>query len=628
MAYSGISGSFEALHGSATKLWEMINAGKSSLLESITKCPVFPRGKAMTTRAPVCLRMEHIASSAGPCIEISFGDGPVETLDSEAAIADAVRERMERIPEGTVDSTVIHIRICKPGLPTMEVIDFPGIKEGRLKADIVGMISDYLALDETLVLCVVAVTYDLDSSQAIQLVREHRKEAKTIITLTKADILHPTQVDQQIIQRVLGAGEDITGFAGCVAVINRQHQDQVTLLEADDVELRMFRSRVFNSPLVHQLFTEQQGEVEQHISITTLIEQIVRLYCKHVQTVWRSQASWTIGRFLIPAQSDLDHLGPPPGEHLGVQQVLDHAFELRDWVQLAAILEGSQTISSCHSSQLQPQPMTLQLPHYSHQPIRQPGSDWLSNAADWLACAPITLNTLEHAEFLLQLGSAVRASIDHWIGQCWYVRDAQHAVCAAFAQQSHMRLERFSELREAVMSHLPHIISSSDMKQQVLFEVDPELNRLSSGWYKLGAPLYDALASLDRMVRFKVCQKFILPLKQGGLVQCVPVGFILREDPEYQAIRRLRESYLADLRKPLELISRFDQHVAAAEAQARAADEECTQSRYCLPLENEQHLYNSLEMSMRLKRLLFCTLAIRDLQITATNACPQNATML
>ena len=279
-------------------------------------------------------------------MEISIGNGPVEVLHSEADIADAVCKRMESIPEGTVSSIAINLRICKPEVPTMEIIDLPGISEGKLKADVLAIVSKYLALPETLVLCVVDASFaDLGSSQAIALVRQHRKEANTIIVLTKADSVHPREVEKQIIQRVLKErpGEDITGFAGCVAVINRGHRDQVSLLEADNEEQSLFRDQVFKIPpmwpglVTGSLFSSRQAEVEQHITSTKLIEQVLTLYCKHVRAEWMPQAFKTIGPLMEAALADLNNLGKPPGSRLKLQQILDHASDLTNWHQLASI---------------------------------------------------------------------------------------------------------------------------------------------------------------------------------------------------------------------------------------------------------------------------------------------------
>ena len=296
----------------------------------------------MTTRAPVCLRMEHIASDASSVTEISFGNGPVESLNSEAAIVDAVRERMERVPEGTISQEAIKICLCKPEVPTMEIIDLPGIVEGDLAEVNRVILREYLALPETLVLCVVDATFtNLGSCQAIHLVRDHLKEASTIITLTKADIVHPREVEKQIMQRVLRVrpGEEISQFAGCVAVINREHQDQVTLLEANDVEHRMFQ-QMFLSGRANELFAERQAEVEQNITTTKLIEQIVRLYCDFVQRRWKPNALQIMQGLMQPALVDLDGLGTPPGQDLVLQQVADHATSLMDWNQAAGYLDA------------------------------------------------------------------------------------------------------------------------------------------------------------------------------------------------------------------------------------------------------------------------------------------------
>ncbi len=68
----------------------------------------------MTTRAPVCLRMEHIESSSDAVTEISFGDEDVEKLTNEGDIVEAVRKRMNRVPAGTIVRQPITVRICKP----------------------------------------------------------------------------------------------------------------------------------------------------------------------------------------------------------------------------------------------------------------------------------------------------------------------------------------------------------------------------------------------------------------------------------------------------------------------------------------------------------------------------------
>ena len=215
-------------------------------------------------------------------------------------------------------------------------------------------------------------------------------------------------------------------------------------------------------------------------------------------------------------------------------------------------------------AQLIPRPIKLQLPLYSTNPAGAAGSQWLSNAGSWLT--PVAPRSLEYAKFLLHLDAAVRTAIAYWVGEAWYVQDAKHAVSAAFAEHTPIRLGRFSELKDAIISHLPDVISTSDMKQQVFKDIEPQLSLLSSGYYDLGPPLCEALAKLDQSVRLMVCQKFTLQLKQEGLAQCVPGGFKLREDPAYQVMRRKAARHVENVSHALVVIHRVDQDMADAGA--------------------------------------------------------------
>ncbi len=135
-------------------------------------------------------------------------------------------------------------------VPTMEIIDLPGIKSTppEAKAMTEGLVREYLAQEHTLALCVVdAACPELTSSQGIGFVIELKKEASTIVTLTKADLLDSTNIERQLVRRVLKkTGEAIDKFAGCVAVINRSHHDKLTLIEAGNEEERTFQNKVFS----------------------------------------------------------------------------------------------------------------------------------------------------------------------------------------------------------------------------------------------------------------------------------------------------------------------------------------------------------------------------------------------
>ena len=223
--------------------------GKSSLLESITKCPIFPRGKASfdtTTRAPICLRMEHVKDSKDTKIQISFtprkGHKVQRQLNSQDEIVGMVQMIMDTIDRDTVEDEEVKVLIRSPAMTTIEFVDLPGIvadpptKKERTE----GLVRSYLADPKNLVLCVEEATCaNLDATQAVGLVNAAGRAAQTIMVLTKADLVDPSVIRERLWPRVMRRSKEVIdkAFAGCVVVINRNHHDPRSLLEAAEHEV-------------------------------------------------------------------------------------------------------------------------------------------------------------------------------------------------------------------------------------------------------------------------------------------------------------------------------------------------------------------------------------------------------
>ena len=138
-------------------------------------------------------------------------------------------------------------------VPDFELVDLPGIQlMPAAHAEVTKTLAQkYLQDQNSLVLCVIgATTGTLTADPALRLVHDAKQLQNTVLALTKADLIKSDNEAQivKFLGRVLrDASEDqdnllLSGLAGCVAVVNRNHSDQVSLVEAEQAERRVFAS--------------------------------------------------------------------------------------------------------------------------------------------------------------------------------------------------------------------------------------------------------------------------------------------------------------------------------------------------------------------------------------------------
>lgn len=85
------------------------DAGKSSLLENITKCAIFPRDKGTTTRMPIKFHLQQVQSREdSSCAIICNGvRSPIEFVDD---VLSTVTETMKRIGTFSKEELVIELK--------------------------------------------------------------------------------------------------------------------------------------------------------------------------------------------------------------------------------------------------------------------------------------------------------------------------------------------------------------------------------------------------------------------------------------------------------------------------------------------------------------------------------------
>lgn len=86
------------------------SAGKSSLLESITKCPIFPRHRDFCTKMPIELHMKNDPAALTRQVTISYPNRQTKHLQAAHEILQEVNDIMQSVDGVDAKPIVIEIR--------------------------------------------------------------------------------------------------------------------------------------------------------------------------------------------------------------------------------------------------------------------------------------------------------------------------------------------------------------------------------------------------------------------------------------------------------------------------------------------------------------------------------------
>lgn len=220
-------------------------------------------------------------------------------------------------------------------VPTIELVDLPGIQlyPQDLCEQTTELVKSYLQGDDTLVLCVVDATIpSLDSSVAVKMVRDADKLPSTILALTKADLIRDEEsIVEHIFERVLSRSaesKELAGLAGCMAVVNRLHQDKVSLLEAEAAEEAIFNT-LLEDPAEAYAPTTIQQQLRQNTTTAQLIAKLDRLFSEHIKQKWMPSVLESIEDTRRGIADQVGQLGLSPDELDPAQIIRSVTCEVR-----------------------------------------------------------------------------------------------------------------------------------------------------------------------------------------------------------------------------------------------------------------------------------------------------------
>jgi replication fork clamp-binding protein CrfC len=260
------------------------SSGKSSVLENIVGRDFLPRGNNIVTRRPLVLQL-HNTSATGEC-EDGKEWGEFDHLqgqrfyDFSEIKAEINRETDRLVGKGSsISSTPIYLRIHSPHIPTLTLVDLPGITKVPtgdqpmdIEKQIRKMIRHFIDNPNSIIVAVSTATEDIANSEALKIAREvDPKCSRTLGVVTKLDLM-----DQGTDAREVLENRIIPLHLGFVGVVNRSQRD---INDGKPIKAALDAERAFfvNSPysdmvsrmgtayLTHRLSTLLLSHLQTHL---------------------------------------------------------------------------------------------------------------------------------------------------------------------------------------------------------------------------------------------------------------------------------------------------------------------------------------------------------------------------
>ena len=302
------------------------STGKSSILENITKCQLFPRDSKICTKCPIHVKL----TNGPPKYTIKIGN-ICTTLKNKNEIYGMVNEHMKKMPNDFISEEKITIEIMDENMPTFEFLDLPGIRAypQEMADKTMKLCEKYLSDKNSIVLCVVPATATrLTSCQSIALITKMKMETKSILALTMADRLQPINIEELLISRIINTSDELSelNFAGCVSVVNRTHEDIHSLSENDTNENKWFNDNIISC--IPEEYKKYQKTIEDNTTIGNLIKQMDVLYNRFIHSDWKPKILKEIDEKLIKMEKEYLELGPLEFDHKLVNKIINYFVDI------------------------------------------------------------------------------------------------------------------------------------------------------------------------------------------------------------------------------------------------------------------------------------------------------------
>jgi hypothetical protein len=314
------------------------SSGKSSLLENIIKCQIFPKNATFGTKQPIHLILKPTSITEEITYRVIYKNSVIVT--SKKLIYQEVQKIMNCVNEDILEDEIL-IEITDINMVNFEFYDIPGIRAypPDLEMKTKKLAEKYLSLENVIPICVIpATTPRITSYVPLGIIKKFNKEASTLICLTMCDRLQEENIEELLIKRITNNTDEYESndYAGCVAIINRSHKNTISLSESDNTENKWFTHNIVNN--IPKNFPSKD-KILNNITLTNLIQNLDIVYNNFVKTKWIPNTLTKLNNDKTILQNELKILGFEPSNieeknnfKIFVETVLlDEIFKLHNY---------------------------------------------------------------------------------------------------------------------------------------------------------------------------------------------------------------------------------------------------------------------------------------------------------
>lgn len=275
------------------------SSGKSSLMENITKCQLFPKDSDFCTKLPIRVIMKTVYDIKDVKYNIKYNNKDIITnLNS---IYSEIKNIMDNLDDIYNDELIVEI--YDMNVINFEFYDLPGIRAypPDMKEKTSNLVKKYIQMENVIPICVIpSTTTRLTSYMPLALILELKKEENTILCLTMCDRLSNDNIEELLINRLLKQTNELNydKFVGICGIINRTHKNLVMLKDIDYLEKVWFKNNVLSI----------NSNIENKLGIKNLVKLLTVYYKEYISTNWILNLKFKINEEINKQKDKLNNL--------------------------------------------------------------------------------------------------------------------------------------------------------------------------------------------------------------------------------------------------------------------------------------------------------------------------------